>query len=516
MLSETTRIIPASVMSEIDKKAIYNFGIPGEVLMENAGRTASRILLEKINISKKNIIILCGPGNNGGDGFVMARYLYSRCRCLKIILLVENKKLSGDALLNYKRALKLNICIIECISDKIDDKIKKELTESDIIIDSIFGTGLRAAPEGRFAEIISFTESLNKFVMAVDIPSGILGDTGEIPGHTLSCDICATFGFPKPAHYLSPGKEKRGELFVCDIGIPLSVSKSFSENIHILSKNYIKSIFPERKKNSHKGDFGHLGIIGGSRQKPGAALMASLAAHRAGAGLVTLCMPESVEQQTLPETMKFYMSSEKGVFSENGINQLDSFIKNKTAVVIGPGMGTSRGCKKILEALLKKSEIPLVIDADGLNILAQNKELLLLLNGNIILTPHPKEMAGLSGKSIKDIMSDQIGAAKDFALKYNCNLILKTSTSVIASPDADIRINTTGNSGLSTGGSGDILAGITGSFLAQKMSPSHAAHASVFIHGMSGDELSLSKGPFGFLPTETAENLPFIFKSLGL
>jgi NAD(P)H-hydrate epimerase len=512
MFSNSSRLVGSSEMPEIDHKTIFEFGLPGEVLMENAGRGCVRVLTENINLSDKKVLVVCGPGNNGGDGFVIARYLLKKAADIKIILLSGAGKLQGDALLNYKRAKKLNIQIIE-ESETFNETLKGAVKNSDIVIDAIFGTGLKSGPSGIFGEIIDYINNSNKFVMAVDIPSGTNGDTGKTLEKTIKADICATFGFAKPAHYIEPGKKNRGKLFVIDIGIPHSVSDQFEENINILTKEYIKTLFKKRAPESHKGNFGHLGIIAGSKNKTGAALLCSKAAHRSGAGLVTLCTPcDSDTSQSFNETMKFGSYSEKGEFAENSVDQIREFIKDKTAIAAGPGMGTGKGAKKIIEFLLNETDIPVLIDADGLNIISEKRELLDYLDKRIILTPHPKEMSRLTGVSTEEILSDQIKAAREFAKKYKCILVLKTSSSIIAFPDGKIKINTSGNPGLATGGSGDILSGITGAFLANKMTIENAALAAVFIHGYSADITSLQKGPFGYLPSETADNIPIVFK----
>jgi NAD(P)H-hydrate epimerase len=514
MFAKSTRLIFSSVMPEIDKKTIHEFGLTGEVLMENAGRGCVRVLEENKKISDKKAIIVCGPGNNGGDGFVIARYLLNKTLNVKIILLCSPKKLSGDALLNYERAKKLNIEIIEeC--EILNIELKKIISDSDIIIDAIFGTGLNSPPRNIFGEIIDFINASDKFVMAIDIPSGTQGDTGQILEKTIKADICATFGFAKPAHYIEPGRKNRGKLFVIDIGIPKLVSDEFEENINILTKENIKQIFKKREPESHKGNYGHLGIIAGSKNKTGAALLCSKAAHRSGAGLVTLCLPSETDTAaSFNETMKFLLPCENGEFKKSSLNELKDFLKDKTAVAAGPGMGTGTGARQIVEYLLKNTDIPLLIDADGLNIISMDKNLLNYLSPRTLLTPHPKEMSRLTGISVQEILKEQIRAAKDFAVKYNCNLILKTSASVAAFPNGKIKINTTGNPGLATGGSGDILSGIAGAFLTNKMSVENAAQAAVFIHGYSADITSFQKGPFGYLPSETADNIPLVFKEL--
>ncbi|MCB9493838.1 MAG: NAD(P)H-hydrate dehydratase [Desulfobacteraceae bacterium] len=515
MFSNSSRVVYSSVMPEIDHKTIFEFGLSGEVLMENAGRGCVRVLTENINhLREKKILVVCGPGNNGGDGFVIARYLAKKTADLKIVLLYSSKKLQGDALLNYERAKKINIPIIE-ETRQFTEKLKNEVKNSDIIIDAIFGTGLRSAPEGLFGETIDFINNSKKYIMAIDIPSGTNGDTGETLGRSVNADLCATFGFAKPAHYIEPGRKNRGTLFVIDIGIPHTVSDEFEENINILTKEYVKTILKKRDANSHKGSFGHLGIIAGSKNKAGAAILCSKSAHRSGAGLVTLCSPcDSFSVSGFEETMRFPVSSDNGEFFENSVDEVREFIKDKTAIAAGPGMGTGKGAQKIIEFLIKNSNIPLLIDADGLNIISEKRELLDYLDKRIILTPHPKEMSRLTNIPTEEILNDQIKSAREFALKYKCILVLKTSSSIIAFPDGKIKINTSGNPGLAAGGSGDILSGIAGAFLANKMSIENAAEAAVFIHGYSADITSLQKGPFGYLPSETADNIPIVFKEL--
>jgi NAD(P)H-hydrate epimerase len=514
MFQKSTRVVFSHVMPEIDKKTISDFGLSGEVLMENAGRGCVRILEENLDLSSKNAAVVCGPGNNGGDGFVIARYLSEKASGVKIILLCSSKKLKGDALLNYQRAKKLEIQIIE-ESENLSPELQKAVLDSDIIVDAIFGTGLKSAPEGIFGQIIDLINNSSKYVMAVDIPSGTEGNTGKSLGKTIKADVCATFGFAKPAHYIEPGRKNRGKLFVIDIGIPSKISDQFEENINILTKEYIRTLFKKREPNSHKGTFGHLGIVAGSENKAGAALLCAKAAHRSGAGLVTLCTPCGADTGTgFNETMKFPVSSNKGEFSEKSVTEIKEFIKDKTAVAAGPGMGTGKGAEKIIEFLLKNTKIPVLLDADALNIISAEKRLMNYLDERIILTPHPKEMSRLTGLSTQEILDDQIKVSKDFAKKHKCILVLKTSSSIIAFPDGKIKINTSGNPGLAAGGSGDILSGIAGAFAAGGMSCEKAAEAAVFIHGHSADITASQKGPFGYLPSETADNIPLVFKEL--
>lgn len=515
MLLNTKRIVLSSDMQSMDKKTIQEFKLPGEVLMENAGRTASEIIFNKADTSDKKIIILCGPGNNGGDGFVMARYLHKRSKNLEVVLMCQASKLKGDALLNYERAKDLDIKITEYTKNRLTQKLKSKLLHNNIIVDALFGTGLKSAPRGIYKEVIAYSNSIDKFIAAVDIPSGIDADTGKILDTAFKADITITFGFPKPLHYLNPGKEFSGEIYCVDIGIPEKIYNQFENNINIIDKEHVINLLPKRERSSHKGNFGHLLVIGGSANKTGAVVMSSKAAHRSGGGLITLCYPKSCKNFfCYDETMKSPLPDKNGEFSKDAVKILEPLLKNKSAIVIGPGMGVEKGACKIVSFLLENRDIPMVLDADALNILAKNRELLPLLNKNILLTPHPKEMARLCNKSLPEIMDDQIKTAKDFALKYRCSLILKTSTSVIASHDGKIMINTTGNSGMSTGGSGDILAGIAGAMLSSSITPFDAGCLSAFIHGFSADILYKEKGPFGYLPVETAENLPNIFKIL--
>lgn len=512
MLLNTPRIVSSSQMRSMDEETIKGFGIPGEVLMENAGRTASRVIAEKKDLNKDNILIICGPGNNGGDGFVMGRYLYKRSLSLEILLLCPHEKLSGDALLNYKRAKELSINILEV--KEVTKDIKSKIKRSNLIIDAVFGTGLRSAPRGIFKEIIELVNQSEKQVAAVDIPSGINADTGEILETAIKADKTITFGFPKPAHYLNPGKISTGELFVADIGIPETISDLFPYDKRIITKEFFREKIQKRDKNSHKGKFGHLLVIGGSKEKPGAAIMASKAAHRAGAGLVTLLSPQMDTSSCFNETMKVSFESKTGEFEETDEKILENILEGKTAIVIGPGMGTGKGALKILEYLVCKTRIPMVIDADGLNILSENKELLKKLDKRIILTPHPKEMSRLSELSTSEILKDMIKTAKNFTNEISSCLVMKNSATIIAQENKKISINTTGNPGMSAGGSGDILAGIIGAFIANGVEPYDSAACGVYIHGLSADILMDEKGPVGYLPGEVSDNLPQAFKRI--
>jgi NAD(P)H-hydrate epimerase len=505
---KTTYLLTAEEMREMDRRTIESFGIPGRVLMENAGRGATRLLLETFgDLSGKKIGVLSGKGNNGGDGFVVARYLSQAGIAVTVYLLAKRDLLTGDAAANFALLAPLKIPVIEMSDEQAF--FQHELSQ-DIWVDAILGTGLSSDVKGYFKTVIEFVNASYKPVFAIDIPSGLNSDTGQSCGTCIRAKATATFAYPKIGHFLYPGAAYCGKVSVVNIGIPNFIAKEVNPKQYLLTPESFKLV--RRSPDAHKGQTGHLLVIAGSPGKTGAAVMTALSAMRAGAGLVTLGIPKStnpivetlgIEVMTcpLPET-------EDGALDESAYEKIMELFQGKQAIAIGPGLGQAEPTRKLIHQLVRTSKIPMVIDADGLN--ALSSDILKERKAKTVLTPHPGEMARLTGMTTADIQKDRILCARKFATELNVHLVLKGAGTVVAHPDGKIFVNATGNSGMASGGMGDVLTGVIGGLIAQGMPPEEAARAGVYLHGAAADKVARQIGSVGFLATEVMAAIPQI------
>ena len=388
-------IVTASEMQEMDRQTIESFGIPGRVLMENAGRGATRMLLDQFDgITNKRIGVIAGRGNNGGDGFVIARYLSQKGIDITVYLLSEKARIKGDAAANLKLLSPLNIPVIEMPDQQSFPAHKTGMLHREIWIDAILGTGLKSDVKGYFKQVIDFINGLNKPVFSVDIPSGLNSDTGQVCGTCVRACATATFAFAKTGHLFYPGADHTGNLEIIDIGIPDHIAKNVRPKQHLLTPEMITAAFEPRPSAAHKGTTGHVLVVSGSPGKTGAAAMTAMSAIRAGAGLVTLAIPESLnpvlETQVL-EAMTYPLpETENGIIGESSFNKIMDLISGKKCLAIGPGLGEAAETKKLIHQIIKENPVTIVIDADGLNNLAGNTEVLKKAKAPVIITPHPR------------------------------------------------------------------------------------------------------------------------------
>lgn len=512
-------LVTANEMQKMDRSTIESFGLPGRILMENAGRGATQFFLEQFkDAENKKIGVIAGRGNNGGDGFVIARYLAQKGISVTVYLLSERQKVSGDAAANLELLPSLNVPVIEMPDAESFSAHETAMRHEAIWIDAILGTGLQSDVKGFFKDVIDFINQSNKPVFAVDIPSGLNSDTGRPCGTCIRADATATFAFAKTGHFLLPGADYTGNLKIIDIGIPPYIADSVRPLQYLLTPDLIRTVFYPRPSDAHKGHTGHLLVIAGSPGKTGAATMTATSAMRAGAGLVTLGIPASLNPileihvteamtEPLPET-------KDGVLGEASFNRIMALLSDKKCLAIGPGIGINPETKTLVQRLLQESKKPMVIDADGLNCLIGCTEILKNFEKPIVLTPHPGEMSRLMGTTAADVQKDRIHCARDFAEKFNVHVVLKGARTVVAHPDGKVFINPTGNPGMASGGMGDVLTGVIAGFIAQGHSPELAAHAGVYLHGAAADSLAKNKGPFGYLATDVMNILPEAIKTL--
>jgi len=501
-------------MRKIDHTAIEDRGIPGLKLMEHAGTGVARAIRKYFGpLGDKSLAIVCGKGNNGGDGYVIARLLAKECEKISVIVLADESQIKGDALGNYRRVKEMELPVfnISKISE-LKEKAAPLLNESHIIVDAILGTGITGSAKGLYGEAIELVNSLGKNVVAVDIASGLLSDTGKVEGPAVYADLTVTFALGKIAHYVYPAATYTGELEIIDIGIPADVIDGMHFDVRALDENDIDILLPERKEDSHKGTYGHAIIIGGSPGKSGAVIMAAQAAQRSGAGLVSVVAPSSVNsalEASLLEAMTFPVeSNNSGSISSKSIGAIIEFCKGKSVVVAGPGMGWSRDTYEIIKALLENIEIPLILDADALNVLAEDLSILEKRRCELVLTPHPGEMGRIAGISSSQVQEQRLEVSVEIAKRYECTVLLKGSNTVISYKGKRTYINLTGNPGMATGGSGDVLTGIIAGLSSQGISAEYSASAGAFIHGLSGDIASEDMGEISLCAGDIIDYIP--------
>jgi NAD(P)H-hydrate epimerase len=512
------KIVTAKEMQALDKKAIEEHGIPSLRLMENAGRGVFEETRRYFGeVKGKTVSIVAGKGNNGGDGIVAARYLKKAGAAVIVYLLADEAGMSRDA--------KANLAAYKKIRGKFypgsafDIKaLQAGLTESDIIIDAILGTGISSSVKGQVKDAVSAINAAGRPVVAVDLPSGINADTGEVMGSAVRAELTVTLALPKLGLFLHPGAEHAGLIRIVDIGIPDHPEDRSKAGIELLTEYNAAALLPRRPADAHKGSFGHTAVIAGSVGKTGAAVMASLSALRTGAGMVTLALPESLEVALpsrpweimtlpLPETVDQTLSlaAEKAVMR---------FLEGKAAVAIGPGLSTQAETQELVRSLVKQCEIPVVIDADGLNAFTGKAGLLSRSRSRPILTPHPGEMARLSGFSAEKIKKDRLGIARWFSQEHQVYLVLKGARTIIAEPSGLLSINPTGNPGMATAGTGDVLTGIIAGLLSQGADSASAAKLGVYLHGLAGDLAAGLRGEAGLIAGDVIEQIPTAIRTL--
>jgi len=507
------KVVSAAEMRELDRTAIEDYGIPGIILMENAGFQVVQVIRQLFpDLENKTVCVFSGKGNNGGDGFVVARHLYNLKADVKVFLLAKTEEISGDA--------KTNMSIWKNMGHEINiidenyrfDDLHAFLAGSDLIIDSIFGTGFRGVPGQPAAGVINLINSSGKPVVAVDIPSGLQADSGLIEGLCVKAACTVTFGLPKLGLVQEPGASYTGKLHVADISIPAFLYNKETLKRQLLTRDLVCSWFQPRKPASNKGDYGRVLIVAGSRGMTGAACLAAMSAARAGAGLVTLAVPSGVQKlvaSKLTEIMTVALpeSTEQTIGSE-ALNEIIALSQRFDVIAIGPGITTHPETASLVRKILPMLNIPCVIDADGLNCLAGNTEVFKLISAPLILTPHPGEMSRLTGNTTTEIQQQRLALAEGAAKDWGVVLLLKGASTIVAAPDSKTYINTTGNPGMATGGAGDVLTGIIAGLIAQGLNPFDAAGAGAYLHGLAGDLAVRQKGCRGLLAGDILDFLP--------
>lgn len=496
----------AEQMRTIDRTAEEKGGIPGIVLMENAAAACVRELEKLPGLNKKSVAVFCGKGNNGGDGFAVARRLFNSGIDVSVFL-VCGTDFSGDAKTNYDIIRKTDINI-DVVSDT--ENLRYIIKSFDIVVDAIFGTGIHGTVRGIAYDVISEINQNAKYVLSVDVPSGINSDSGEICGVCIKADKTVTFAAYKVGMLMFPAADFTGDIVAADISIPRYITDEI-EGITVTDKEFVKKVLPKRRNNSHKGDYGKLLIIAGSRGMTGAAYMASSAAMRAGCGLVTLAVCESLNnifEVKTTEVMTLPLPDTDGHLSYKAADILAEKINLYDAVLIGPGLGRSDDIRAVLEKVLEVSKVTLVIDADAISVLAKDKNMLSKCGCGLIFTPHTAEMSRLCGMDIQYIEENRLSVSKEFSEEYGAAVILKGHHTVVTGADLMQYINITGNAGLAKGGSGDVLAGITAAFAAKGIDETAAAAAAAYVHGLAADIAVAECGMESLIASDVIECIP--------
>lgn len=507
-------LVTAAEMRELDRAAIEGRNIPSLRLMEQAGQAVAREMERRFGpLRGRTVTIVAGKGQNGGDGFVVARLLRKKNCKARVALLASPFSLKGDAAVNLRRFQKAGgRCHAVDKESALDSVLAPLLQTSEMLVDAIFGTGLNAPVTGLPASAITLMNASGRPIVAIDLPSGLDGDRGSVLGTAVTAALTVTLARPKRGLYLGTGPNHAGLIRVADIGIPADLIAAAKIPVTLLEAADIRPLIPKRPRTAHKGTFGHAGIIAGAAGKTGAAAMAAMAALRIGTGLVTVAAPRSVSdalEAKLLEAMTCPVpETEARTLSKQALEPLLAFAADKTALAIGPGIGTHPETQALVHNLLVAAKRPMVLDADGINAVAGHADMLGRASGPLILTPHPGEMARLLGTTSAEVQRDRLGAASRLACARNVCVVLKGAGTVVAGPDGRLAVNSTGNPGMATAGTGDVLTGIITGLLAQGLPAWEAACAGVYLHGLAGDLAASEQGEAGLIAGDVIRAVP--------
>ncbi len=481
------KICTAEQMRAIDAAAIGKFGIPSMVVMENAGNAVLKAV-EELRTPGARVLITCGGGNNGGDGFVVARHLHNIGADVQVALLAEAGRVAGDAGANFSIARKMGVPVLQAPSARA---LNRAAEEADILVDGVLGTGIHGVVRGPALTAIKATQRCRGTTIAIDIPSGVCADTGQVLGEAVQADITVTFALPKIGLYTHPGRAHCGDVRVADIGIPASLLTDARLATSLTTEADARGMLPARLEAGHKGDFGRVTVIGGSPGMTGAVTLAARAALRCGAGLVTVCCAESLNpilEAKLTEAMTRPLTeAQPGIIGPECVQDALAASADADAVVIGPGLSREPAAQQFAREFISACDRPLLIDADALHAIGANTQSLQRRSAPTILTPHPGEASRLSETSIDDLQSNRLEAARGIARRTGAVVVLKGAATVTADPDEAAWINPTGSNALGTGGTGDVLAGAIAALAAGGATPIDAAVAGAYFHGAAGD-----------------------------
>ena len=521
-------VVTAAQMREIDRRATEEFDIPGEVLMERAGSgvaSSVRRMAEMSGLSGPVIHLIAGRGQNGGDAFVAARILKECGFDVEVWVAAHINQISGDALVHFGRMKAAGIEPYEITTMQEWSQMVEHPLMAEIIVDGVLGTGLKGPPRGPAAGAIRYIRSQlqDTLVVSIDVPSGLNADTGEAEGESVIADVTATIALPKNGLIEQKARNYVGSLDVVDIGIPDEIIKDVvpKRPIELIHVTDVRSFIARRSRMSHKGSFGHVLIVAGSRNYGGAAMLCGRAALRSGAGRVTLLLPGSLQNAALAYAPELIVwpgaENDKGALHASNTKSVLDEMASFDAIVLGPGLTVCDDTRELVESIMKHAAVPVVLDADAINMFRRKVERLKKSKApSLVLTPHPGELARLIEISSDEVQKDRLAALDLAVKKTSAVVVLKGSGTLVASPDGQTHINMNGNPGMATAGSGDVLAGIIGGLLAQHLQPFDAARTGVFIHGRTGDYGALRRSQASLVAGDIVEDLAYVFRDLSL
>lgn len=510
----------AAQMREMDRAAFHEYGVPGIVLMENAALRVVDVVVERYSpLQGKRVTVVCGKGNNGGDGLAVARHLAIRFGAnITVLLASDPAEYSGDAALNYAMAQSFGLLLLTSGGPMNTDW-------GELIVDALLGTGIRGAVTGPYAEMIEAMNRSGVPTLSIDVPSGLNSDTGLAEGVCIRASVTVTLALPKFGLMVYPGAEFAGEVMVADIGMPRSLLASDEIRVGVTESSDISRWLPVRVngRDSNKGQFGHVTVFAGSAGFAGAPVLTAEAAARTGAGLVTLVTPEGIQNAVMARVSPVVMTrglpqTAGGTFAVRSVEAALILAGQGTAAALGPGLGGTddEETRAFVREFVSRCPVPLVIDADALNCLALEPDrgvfILRERSASTVLTPHPAEMARLLGTDTKAVQADRRGAVERAAKEYGCVVLLKGARTLIADASGRLAVNTTSNPGMATGGAGDVLTGIISALMAGRLGPWKSAAAGAYLHGLAGDLAAADQGGYtGLIATDITHSIAYAF-----
>jgi len=511
------KVATSAQMKAIDARAIHEVGVPGVVLMENAGLRVVELIEAKFNrLRGLRVVVLCGRGNNGGDGFVIARHLVHAGALVHVYATASAEEFVGDAAIQRKICEKEALPVSDLTQGGEMEKLVQMVERSELVVDALLGTGLTGAPRGTVSAVIEQLATCPAPIVAVDVPSGVESDSGRVSGAAVRAQWTVTFGLPKVGLLIHPGCQFAGEVWLGEIGIPPSVIEEAELACNLITGEEVAAMLPCRAPDAHKGSCGKIGIVAGCARYAGAATLAARAAMRSGAGLVTLLVPASlngiVRYGTVEATTIPMAETETGSIAEHGVDAVIPFLQERDALAIGPGLSRDEETLSAVRRILDAVSVPAVLDADALFAFAGQTASLRGYRFPKILTPHPGEMATLLGISPREVQENRLEVARTAAEQTEAVVILKGARTVVAAPDGQIFINPTGNAGMASGGTGDVLTGMVASLLGQGLDSLSAAVSAVYLHGLAGDLAAAAKGESALVASDLIESLPDAWK----
>ena len=510
------RLLNSEEMKQVEQHTA-KFGLSYQRMMENAGAACARNIRNIIEAEKaplRNVVVVCGKGNNGGDGFVVARKMaengYNVC-----VILASGYPNSQEATYMYKLVIDLSIPTVWYDADRL--KAVQTIKNADVIVDAVYGFSFYGSLSDEMKGLIGEMNSASGVKFAIDVPSGVYCNSGFNDPDCFVADYTVAISALKPAHVIHPACDNCGDIIIANIGIPEESYNFVKDSLYTYNKTEVKNLFPKRAVTANKGSFGHVLCICGSRNMVGASVLCASAALRSGAGLVTVAFPKSIYLPVANKlTQALFMpleETEDGTFSEKALGQLLPVLDKYDAVVIGCGIGVNEDTTALVKGVLQNSKVPVIVDADAINIIAKDISILKSATSRVVLTPHPKEMSRLVGTPVEIIQSDRVTCAKAFAHANDAYVVLKGSNTVVASPGSQrVYVNASGNSGLAKGGSGDVLAGLIGGFAVQDFELTDAVCSAVYVHGYTGDTVADKYSKSGMLPEDVVSELRYTLK----